>query len=161
MLSFDQFIQRVNHSAYKLDLSGIVGLLRGNNVVDTLQTIHLYAGWRWTGWYNYPGMVTIAKRFSQMTDSWFWDSHFLRPNESPALTSNLAGKSGHEYSAVISGTKLTQTEYLGHLIAQECTNCPSKELQLINKFGSKGQKTGRCAAVIVVLLPPQQHERTL
>lgn len=158
MLSLNQFIQRINHSTYKLDMTGVVGLLGGNNAVDALETIHLYAGRRWAGWYNYPGAVTVAKRFGQMADSRFWDTLFPGPNESPANTFNLAGKSGPDYSGSFSGTKL-RTMYLGYLMAQECTGCPNKTLQLFNKDGSEGRKTGSSAAVTVISLPPRQHER--
>lgn len=157
MLSLDQFIQKVNHSTYKLDLSGVVGMLGGNNAVDALETIHLYRGRKWAGWYNYPGTVTVAKRFGQMADSRVWNSLFPGPNESPAVTLNLAGKPGPRYNAALSGTKLDQTKHLGHLIAQECAKCHGKELHLSDKFGREARKTGSCAAVTVISLPPHHH----
>jgi hypothetical protein len=158
MLSLNQIIQDINSSTYKLDLSGVVGLFGGDNAVDALETIHLYAGRRWAGWYNYPGAVTVAKRFGQMADSRLWNSIFPGPNESPAITFNLAGKSGPDYCGSFSGTKL-RTGYLGYLIAEECTDSPCKPLQLFKKDGTIGRETGNCAAVTVISLPPRQHER--
>ena len=158
MLSLDQIIEKINHSTYRLDLSGVVRLFGGDNAVDALETIHLYAGRRWAGWYNYPGAVTVAKRFGQMADSRLWDSIFPGPNESPAITFKLAGKSGPDYSGSFSGTKL-RTGYLGYLIAKECTDSPCKPLQLFKKDGAIGRKTGSSAAVTVISLPPRQHQR--
>ena len=158
MLSLDQIIQDINHTTYKLDLTGVVGLFGGDNAVDALETIHLYAGRRWTGWYNYPGAVTVAKRFGQMADSRLWDSVFPGPNESPAVTFNLAGKSGPEYCGSFSGTKL-RTGYLGYLIAEKCTDFPCKPLQLCKKDGAEGRKTGSSAVVTVISLPSRQHEK--
>lgn len=157
MLSLDQLIQRINHSTYKLDLSGVVGLLGGNYAVDALETIHLYRGRRWAGWYNYPGAMTVAQRFGQMADSPFWDSLFPGPNHPPAVTFKFAGKPGPEYKGSFSGTKV-QTKYLGYLMAQECTDLRGSQLKLVNNDGSEGRETGP-AVVTVVSLPPLQQER--
>lgn len=158
MLSLSQLIQIIDQSTYRLDLTGVVGLFGGDSAVDALETIHLYTGRRWAGWYNYPGAATVAKRFGQMADSRLWDSLFPGPNESPEITFNLAGKSGPEYSGSFSGTKL-QTKYLGYLIAEACTEYPSKPLKLLKKDGTKGRETGNPAVVTVISLLPQQHEK--
>lgn len=156
--SISHIIDTINRSTYKLDMSGVVGLFGGDNAVDALETIHLYTGRRWAGWYNYPGTVTVAKRFGQMADSRFWDSLFPGQNESPAITFNLAGKHGPDYSGSFSGTKL-HTGYLGRLIADECAGFPTKQLLLFNADGSEARKTGSSAAVTIISLPPRQHER--
>ena len=158
MYSLSQIIYNINHSTYKLDTSGVVGLFGGDNAVDALETIHLYANRRWAGWYNYPGSVTVAKRFGQMADSRLWDSVFPGPNESPAITFRLAGKSGPDYNGSFSGTSL-RTGYLGYLIAAECTGSPGKPLQLFKRDGTSGRKTGSSASVTVVSLP-SRHQLT-
>lgn len=158
MPSLSQLIQSINETTYKLDLTGVVGLFGGDNAVDALETIHLYAGRRWAGWYNYPGAATVAKRFGQMADGRLWDSLFPGPNESPEITFNLAGKSGPDYSGAFSGTKL-RTMYLGYLIAEACADHPSKPLRLSRKDGTEARETGSCAAVTVITLFPQQHEK--
>ncbi|KAG8221563.1 hypothetical protein J3R82DRAFT_1805 [Butyriboletus roseoflavus] len=158
MLSLSQLIQTINQTTYKLDLTGVVGLFGGDNAVDALETIHLYAGRRWAGWYNYPGTATVAKRFGQMAVGRLWDSLFPGPNESPEITFNLAGKSGPDYSGSFSGTKL-QTKYLGYLIAEACTECSTRPLRLLKKDGTEGRVTGSAAVVTVVSLLPQQHEK--
>ncbi|KIJ60768.1 hypothetical protein HYDPIDRAFT_98055, partial [Hydnomerulius pinastri MD-312] len=76
MLSPSQILQTINRTNYKLDLSGVVGLFGGDSAATALETIHFYKGRRWAGWYNYPGTVTVAKKFGQMADSRFWDSVF-------------------------------------------------------------------------------------
>lgn len=158
MSSLSQLIQTINRSTYKLDLTGVVGLFGGENAVDALETIHLYAGRRWAGWYNYPGAATVAKRFGQMADGRLWDSLFPGPNESPEITFNLAGKSGPDYSGAFSGTKL-QTKYLGYLMAEACKDYTSKPLRLFKKDGTRARETGSSAVVTVVTLHPQQHEK--
>lgn len=158
MYSLSEIIYNINRSTYKLDMSGVVGLFGGDSAVDALETIHLYAHRRWAGWYNYPGSVTVAKRFGQMADSRLWDSVFPGPNESPAITFRLAGKSGPDYSGSFSGTKL-RTGYLGYLIAAESTDLPEKSLQLSMKDGTPGRKTGSSASVTVILLP-SRHQPT-
>ncbi|KAG6376720.1 hypothetical protein JVT61DRAFT_1738 [Boletus reticuloceps] len=158
MLSSDQIIHSINHSTYRLDLTGVVGLFGGDSAVDALETIHLYAGRRWAGWYNYPGTVTVAKRFGQMAEGRLWDSLFPGPNESPAVTFNLAGKFGPDYSGSFSGTKL-RTGYPGYLMAAESAYSPCKPLQLLRKDTTEARKTGSSATVAVVSLPPQQRER--
>ncbi|KAH0828628.1 hypothetical protein J3R83DRAFT_2972 [Lanmaoa asiatica] len=156
MLSLGQVIQTINHSTYKLDMTGVVGLFGGNNAVDALETIHLYTGRKWVGWYNYPGAATVAKRFGQMANSRLWDSLFPGPNESPAVTFNLAGKSGPDYSGSISGTKV-RTKYLGYLTAEACKGHSGKALQFFRKDGTEARKTGNSAAVTVISLSSQQH----
>lgn len=158
MRSLSQFIQTINQHPYKLDSSGVVGLFGGDNAVDALETIHLYAGRRWAGWYNYPGTATVAKRFGQMAEGRVWDSLFPGPNESPEIVFNLAGKDGPHYSGSFSGTKL-QTKYLGYLIAETCTDYPSKPFRLFKKDGTPARETGNTAAITVVSFLPQQHKK--
>ena len=158
MLSIDNTIHHINQSTYKLDTSGVVGLFAGDIAVDALVTIHLYAGRKWAGWYNYPGAVTVAKTFGQMADSRLWDSVFPGPNESPAVTFNLAGKPGPNYIGSYSGTKL-RAFYPGYLIAKKCAESPSKPLPLFKEDGTKGRETGSPAAVTILSLPPRQHSR--
>ncbi|KAF8132292.1 hypothetical protein EV363DRAFT_1416558 [Boletus edulis] len=158
MFSSTQIIHSINDSTYRLDLTGVVGLFGGDSAVDALETIHLYAGRRWAGWYNYPGTVTVAKRFGQMAEGRLWDSLFPGPNESPAVTFNLAGKFGPDYNGSFSGTKL-RTGYPGYLMAAESAYSPCKPLQLLRKDNTEARKTGSSATVAVISLPPQQRER--
>ncbi|KAN0082658.1 hypothetical protein V8E55_008453 [Tylopilus felleus] len=160
MLSLSQIIETTNHSTFRLDMSGVVGLFGGPNAVDALETIHLYRGRRWAGWYNYPGVVDVAKTFGQMAESRLWDSVFPGPNESPAKTFNLAGKSGPDYNGAYSGTKLS-TGYLGYLITEKCTDSASNPLELIKKDGKGARKTGSSAAVTIISLPQKQHARVV
>ncbi|KAN0082662.1 hypothetical protein V8E55_008457 [Tylopilus felleus] len=159
MLSLDQFIDKINNSTYKLDSIGVVGLFGGDRGADALQAIHLFQGrMKWVGWYNYPGGTTVAMRFGQMARGIFWDTIFPGPNESPAVTFNLAGKLGPDYFGVFSGTRL-QTKYLGYLIVDEVANSPGRQLQLVKKDGMEGRRTGSSSAVSIISLSPIQREK--
>ncbi|KAF8841496.1 hypothetical protein BDN67DRAFT_967061, partial [Paxillus ammoniavirescens] len=131
MLSPSQILQKLNETTYKLDLSGVVGLFCGDNAVAALQTIHLYEGRRWAGWYNHPGTTTVSRQFGQMGNSQFWDGLFSGPNESPTKTFG----------------------YLGYLMAKECADCPPQKLQLRKMDGEPGRDTGTPSTVTVIKLP--------
>ncbi|KIJ07530.1 hypothetical protein PAXINDRAFT_182453, partial [Paxillus involutus ATCC 200175] len=152
MLSPSQILQKINETTYKLDLSGVVGLFGGDNAVAALQTIHLYEGRRWAGWYNYPGTTTVSRHFGQMANSRFWDSLFPGPNESPTETFGLAGTPGPPYIGAFSGTSMT-TGYLGYLMAKECADHPPQKLQLQKMDGGAGRDTGTPSTVTVIKLP--------
>ncbi|KAF9234335.1 hypothetical protein BU15DRAFT_90025 [Melanogaster broomeanus] len=154
MVSLSQMLQNVNTSNYKLDLSGAVGLFGGDSAVLALQTLHLYEGRRWAGWYNYPGTVTVARKFGQMANSRVWDSVFPGPNEPPTTTFALAGMPGPEYNGTFSGTKM-ETRYLGYLMAKECADCRPQELKLRKTDGEPARKTGTC--IVTVMKLPQRH----
>ncbi|KAF9226882.1 hypothetical protein BS17DRAFT_806895 [Gyrodon lividus] len=103
---------------FTLDVSGVAGFFGGESAISAMSTIHLYHHRRWLGWYNSPGSYQIATRFGQLAKSPFWDGLFPGPNESPAVSFGLDGKSGPTYIGVLSGTKM-QAGHLGYLTIQK------------------------------------------
>ncbi|KAF9223208.1 hypothetical protein BS17DRAFT_782561 [Gyrodon lividus] len=155
MVSPSQILHDINQSTYKLDLSGVVGLFGGNSAVTALQTIHLYKGRRWAGWYNYSGTTTVARTFGQIAKSRFWDSVFPGPNESATMTFGLAGKQGPRYSGAFSGTDMV-TGYLGYLTANGCTDLPLQKVELLKMDGKPARETGTPSTATIIYLP-QRH----
>ncbi|KAG9317833.1 hypothetical protein JVU11DRAFT_2059 [Chiua virens] len=101
-------------SKFTLDASGVAGFFGGEEAISAMSTVHLFKGREWLGWYNSPGSYTVAKRFGQIACSRFWDGLFPGPNETPAISFGLDGRSGPKYVASLSGTEM-QTGHLGYL----------------------------------------------
>ena len=117
---------------FTLDASGVAGFFGGDEAISAMATVHLFKGRKWLGWYNSPGSYTVAKRFGQLAASRFWDGLFPGPNETPAISFELDGRSGPKYIACFSGTEM-QAGHLGYLTMQRA----KEEKGLIHVEGRK------------------------
>ena len=102
---------------FTLDSSGVAGFFGGDEAISAMATVHLFKGRNLLGWYNSPGSYTVAKQFGQLAASRFWDGLFPGPNETPAISFGLDGRSGPKYVASLSGTEM-QAGHLGYLTVQ-------------------------------------------
>ena len=113
-------------SRFSLDMSGVAGLLGGDDAVSAMSTVHIYGGHRWLGWYNTPGSFQIAKRFSS-----FAKSVSLRGNLSqtffsrsvdtdPTALFGTPDRKGPKFRAAHSGTVIPETSYVASLFMREC-----------------------------------------
>ncbi|KAI0749251.1 hypothetical protein C8Q80DRAFT_1218494 [Daedaleopsis nitida] len=110
-----------------------------------MATVHLFAGRRWTGWYNSPGAYEVAKQYGQIANSRFWDGLFPGAKCEPAELFGLDGRSGPPFFAARSGSSFPETPHLAHLIARRARNMDdAREV--------KGRRT-RPESVTVVDLP--------
>ncbi|KAG1735410.1 hypothetical protein EDB19DRAFT_1994731 [Suillus lakei] len=103
---------------FSLDVSGVAGFFGGEEAISAMQTIHLYKGRKFLGWYNSPGSWNVGKKFGMLANSRFWDGLFPGPNEEPAKFFQLDGKQGPKYVASRSGSILEHTGHLAYLIMQ-------------------------------------------
>ncbi|EIW55252.1 uncharacterized protein TRAVEDRAFT_94054, partial [Trametes versicolor FP-101664 SS1] len=71
-------------TSFTLDISGIAGFFGGDASVAAMNTIHIYSGRRWMGWYNQPGTYEVARRYGQLAVSRLWDALYPGPNLDPA-----------------------------------------------------------------------------
>ena len=107
----------LQNTKFTLDASGVAGFFGGEEAISAMATVHLFKGRKWLGWYNSPGSYTVAKQFGQLAASRFWDGLFPGPNETPAISFGLDGRSGPKYVASLSGTEM-QAGHLGYLTMQ-------------------------------------------
>ncbi|KAF8439819.1 hypothetical protein L210DRAFT_3402134 [Boletus edulis BED1] len=131
-------LQVDNRPPFSLDMSGVAGLLGGDDAVSAMTAVHVYGNRRWLGWYNTPGSFRIAKRFSLFAKSASLCDVFSRN-----LSSNSLSKSvyldpatlfepdgfncrGPKFCAAHSGTVIKETGYLASLFARECTALDSE-----------------------------------
>ena len=148
----------LSDSDLNLDISGVAGFFGGDVAVSAMATVHVYQGRKWLGWYNSPGSYEIAKRYGQLGRSRFWDGLYPGINVDPAVLFELDGMNGPKYRAVHSGTVMTKTGHLAHLLIQECKSIP-----LTNVHSLPHTRTTTPACVTVVNLthepPREQHPR--
>ena len=111
-------------SNVNLDISGVAGFFGGDVAVSAMATVHVYQGRKWLGWYNSPGSYEIAKRYGQLGRSRWWDGLYPGINVDPAVLFELDGMCGPKYRAVHSGTVMSRTGHLAHLLIQECKDIP-------------------------------------
>ncbi|KAG8219027.1 hypothetical protein J3R82DRAFT_4783 [Butyriboletus roseoflavus] len=100
---------------FSLDMSGIMGLMGGDDAVSAMATVHVYGNRRWLGWYNTPGSFQIAKRLRTFAKSASFRNIFSRD-----LSSKFLSKSGPKFRAAYSGTVIEETSYLAALFMKEC-----------------------------------------
>ncbi|OJA18663.1 hypothetical protein AZE42_10099 [Rhizopogon vesiculosus] len=113
-------IVTLNTNHFSLDVGGFAGFFGGEEAVSAMETVHLYRGRRWTGWFNSPGSYSVGKRYGQLANSRLWDGMFPGPNEEPTSFIGLDGKAGPPYIASQSGTFIKQTNHLAYLLMQRC-----------------------------------------
>ena len=122
----------LQHSQFNLDISGVAGFFGGDVAVSAMATVHIYQGRKWLGWYNTPGSYEIAKRYGQLGRSRFWDGLYPGINVDPAVLFELDGMKGPKYRGVQSGTIISKTGHLAHLLVQECRDIPRSDVTLVH-----------------------------
>ncbi|KAN0097007.1 hypothetical protein V8E55_001453 [Tylopilus felleus] len=117
---------------FSLDMSGVMGLLGGDDAVSAMAAVHVYGNRRWLGWYNNPGSFEIFKRLSSFSKSASLrniSSGNLSPKSSsktrnvdidPVALLESDGCKGPKFRAAHSGTVIEKTGYLAALFMKEC-----------------------------------------
>lgn len=157
MPSAHQLLDQIDGITYRLDLAGVIALFGGDYAVSALETIHLYKWRDRFGWYNYPGTMTVARKFGQIARSRFWDSIFPGPNEDPEKAFGLEGKEGPPYIAAISGTKLSKTGHLAYLLSKAAGEKKSYNLKLKLPDGSDARETTPATVTVIRLWEPESE----
>ncbi|KAH0840280.1 hypothetical protein J3R83DRAFT_1288 [Lanmaoa asiatica] len=113
---------------FSLCMSGVAGLLGGNDAVSAMATVHIYGDRRWLGWYNNPGSFQIAQRLSSLAKSASFHSIFsdlfpeslsTRIHTDPTTLSELDSYKRPRFRAAHSGTVIQGTGYLAALFMKE------------------------------------------
>ncbi|KAG2129010.1 hypothetical protein DEU56DRAFT_502899 [Suillus clintonianus] len=123
---------QLNTNHFNLDVGGFAGFFGGEEAVSAMETVHLYRGRRWTGWFNSPGSYSVGKHYGQIASSRFWNGMFPGPANEPTSYLGLDGKPGPMYVASQSGTFLKQTGHLAYLLMQRC-----KDQQAVTVVGRR------------------------
>ncbi|KAN0097011.1 hypothetical protein V8E55_001457 [Tylopilus felleus] len=112
---------------FQLDLSGVAGLLGGDDTVSAMTAVHVYGNWRSLGWYNNPGSFQIAKRLSSLAKSVSFHGNSSQIFSSKSVyidpttsLSELGQCKGPKFRAAHSGTVIEETSYLAALFMKEC-----------------------------------------
>ena len=114
-------------SDLNLDISGVAGFFGGDVAVSAMSTVHIYKGRKWLGWYNSPGSYEIAKRYGRLAArSRFFGGLYPGSPIDPAVLFELDGTAGPRYRGVRSGTVMSKTGHLAHLLLQECKHRPEE-----------------------------------
>ncbi|KAF8203198.1 hypothetical protein BJ912DRAFT_943150 [Pholiota molesta] len=106
-------IPAIDKSKFTLDVSGIAGVLGGEESFAAMSSVHLMRGRRWLGLYNSPGSYHVAKKYGAL-------SRLRCPTVEPAEMLELDSKKGPRYMGVQSGTRLAETGHLSYLLARHC-----------------------------------------
>ncbi|KAF8120574.1 hypothetical protein EV363DRAFT_1303002 [Boletus edulis] len=121
-----------NLPRFSLDMSGVTGLLRGDDAVSAITTVHVYGNRRWLGWYNTPGSFQLANRFSSFAKSASFRGIYSRNLSSKSLSESVhldpttlfepdsSNCRGPRFRAAHSGTVIEETGYLAALLMKEC-----------------------------------------
>ncbi|PPQ92747.1 hypothetical protein CVT25_003856 [Psilocybe cyanescens] len=134
----------LENSNFNLDIFSVAGFFGGDEVLESMSTIHLTDGRKWRGWYNSPGAYTVAKSVGRIANSQFWRGLFPGSCQDPASSFGLDGKKGPEYMAVLSGTKMT-SGYMGYLLAQHVKHYP----EVTNLFDGESRTTKNTGVTII------------
>ncbi|KAF8120575.1 hypothetical protein EV363DRAFT_1589633 [Boletus edulis] len=121
-----------NLPRFSLNMSGVTGLLRGDDAVSAITAVHVYGNRRWLGWYNTPGSFQLAKRFGSFAESASFRSIYSRNLSSKSLSKSVhldptalfepdsSNCKGPRFRAAHSGTVVEDTGYLAALLMKEC-----------------------------------------
>lgn len=108
---------------FSLDISGVAGLMGGDDAISAMAAVHIYGNRRWLGWYNTPGSFQIAKRLRSFAKSTsFHSRQSLSKSVHLDPTTLLQSDSckGPKFQAVHSGTVIEETGYVASLFMKEC-----------------------------------------
>ncbi|KAG2129728.1 uncharacterized protein EDB93DRAFT_1181955 [Suillus bovinus] len=136
-----------NSQSFRLDASGVAGFFGGKEAITAMNTVHLYRGRRWLGWYNSPGSYTVAKEFGKISKSRLWDGLFPGSNRDPAVAFGLNVKTGPKYVASRSGTVMQQTGHFAHLLTQETDDL------VLNSNSLPATRTTMISPIFIVAVP--------
>ncbi|KAF8555636.1 hypothetical protein OG21DRAFT_1460662 [Imleria badia] len=111
---------------FSLDVSGVAGLLGGDDAVSAMAAVHVYGGRRWLGWYNTPGSFQIAKRLSSFAKSVSLRGNISKPffsksvDTDPTALFGTVDCKGPKFRAAHSGTVMQETSHVATLFMKEC-----------------------------------------
>ncbi|KAF8549365.1 hypothetical protein OG21DRAFT_1448002 [Imleria badia] len=115
---------------FSFDVSGVAGLLGGDDAVSAMGAVHVYGNRRWLGWYNTPGSFQIAKRFSSFAQSVPSRGHQTlfsrRVTTDPSAFFGTVDCKGPKFRAAHSGTVIQETSYIATLLMKECVASDSE-----------------------------------
>lgn len=86
-----------------------------------MNTIHIYSGRRWMGWYNQPGTYEVARRYGQLAVSRLWDALYPGPNLDPATLFKLnRAEKSMRYSYAYGAADNRNASYVARLFLKQC-----------------------------------------
>jgi len=110
----------VNSGKFNLDISGVAAFFGGDAAIQAIKTVHLYKSRRWTGWYNAPGGLAVAKYIGPVANSRFWNTLFLvEHSEDPETVFGLNNELGPRFIGFHTGMIISMTTHVAHLIIQK------------------------------------------
>lgn len=109
----------LSHAAIKLDSFALSGFFGGGHSVVGMASLQLIPGHRWCGWYNTPGSIEMAKRYSPLAHLTVSDALFPEGQTDPTRLFKLDVKKGPQFVAAHSRTILKSTGHLAHLISSK------------------------------------------
>lgn len=122
----------LSNTQFTLNAWGLAGVFGGEEAISAMTITPLFHGKRWLGWYNSPGSLEVARHFSRLAQSHYWERLFphrskspysghIHPfkSKSPAHLFGLDGRLGPKYTAAFSATEI-QTGHLGYLAMERC-----------------------------------------
>ncbi|KAG8805076.1 hypothetical protein FRC18_006895, partial [Serendipita sp. 400] len=110
----------LQNAGFTLDISGVAGFFGGDEVLSAMGTIHFYRGRKYLGWYNAPGSYTVAKKYGRLAKARFWRGLFPGDNVDINKFLGFDGETGPAFLGAHSGTRMTHTGYIAHLMMSEC-----------------------------------------
>lgn len=123
-------IAPLQHPQFNLDSSGIAGFFGGDEAISAMETVHVYQGRKWLGWYNPPGSYLVAKTYGRLANSKLWNTIFPGARSDPASLFGFNGRTGPQFLGVYSGTRLSDTGHTGFLLRKRCESLsPSQQIE--------------------------------
>ncbi|KAF8550585.1 hypothetical protein OG21DRAFT_1513860 [Imleria badia] len=135
-------------------MSGVAGLLGGNDAVSAMAAVHVYGNRRWLGWYNSPGSLQIAKRFSSFAKSVSLSQTRFSDivHADPTALFGMVDCKGPKFRAAHSGTVIQETGHIAALFMKACAAWDSEGKKV------PGRETWPVGVTIVDLHPTPPSE---
>ncbi|KAF8549364.1 hypothetical protein OG21DRAFT_603744 [Imleria badia] len=105
---------------FSLDMSGVAGLLGGDDAVSAMAAVHIYGNQHWLGWYNNPGSFQIAQQFASLRGNLSQTRFCKRVDTDPTALFGMVECKGPKFRAAHSGTVIQETGYVAALFMKEC-----------------------------------------
>ncbi|KAG8809546.1 hypothetical protein FRC19_005156 [Serendipita sp. 401] len=149
----------LEHAGFTLDISGVAGFFGGDEVLSAMNTIHFYKWRKYLGWYNSPGSYTVAKKYGRLANARFWKGLFPGGNTDINKFLGFDGEKGPSFFGAHSGTRMSHTSYIAHLLLSECESLKRVEAEKpVVVASSPTRKTADgiypTCSVSIVQLPP-------
>ncbi|THU96848.1 hypothetical protein K435DRAFT_858112 [Dendrothele bispora CBS 962.96] len=90
-------------SEFNLDTSDVAGFFGGEEASSAMNTVHLYQGRKWLGWYNSPGGYTVAKHYGRLARASLWIGLYPEARLDPVELPELRGGRVLDSSALTRG----------------------------------------------------------